>query len=240
MVNQLKVKVCGVAFASHAAWADGYAVASTRHTVDVVAIKPDRWKWRMQCSSIEFADRVEGADVVLVDGMLDVSALAAELRRSVHPPKVVVYMHENQLTTPFVTGDRDVANKTHWHYGAANWRTLLCADAVLFNSSSHLRQFAAALPAMINQQSPRDTVKWQLERAALLLKERCAVLHYVRSTHLSATYAYTTLHPHAHPHNPRPALPAKVALHLLGACGCPMGVDVVRHLLCATLYCTGS
>ena len=33
-------------------------------------------------------------------------------------------MHENQLTTPFVAGDRDVANNTHWHYGAANWRSV--------------------------------------------------------------------------------------------------------------------
>ena len=61
-------------------------------------------------------------------------------------------------------GDRDVSNSTHWHYGAANWRTLLCSDAMLFNSAAHLAQFAKALPAMINQHCPRDTVHWCVHR----------------------------------------------------------------------------
>jgi hypothetical protein len=63
----------------------------------------------MQCAAIEFAHEAAGADVVVVDGMLDVSVLAAELRRVPTAPTIVVYMHENQLTTPFVAGDRDVS-----------------------------------------------------------------------------------------------------------------------------------
>ena len=80
----------------------------------------------------------------------------AQLRKAADPPVVVMYFHENQLTTPTANGDRDVKHNTHWHYGAANWRSILAADVILFNSHTHLQQFAEALPTMIKQNSPRD------------------------------------------------------------------------------------
>ena len=48
---------------------------------------------------------------------------------------------------------------------------------MLFNSHTHLEQFAAALPTMINKNCPRDCVAWQLDKAAELLTTRCGVLH---------------------------------------------------------------
>lgn len=120
----------------------------------------------------------DAAHVVVVDGMFDAAPLVAELRKgTANPPTVVLYFHENQLTTPAADGDRDVSNNTHWHYGAANWRSILAADVVLFNSHTHLQQFAEALPRMINRNSPRECVGWQLDKAAELLASRCGVLH---------------------------------------------------------------
>ena len=176
---QLRVAICGVGFTSHTRWAEGLA-ASSAHDVTVRMSPPERWKWRMQCGGVEFADTCTDAEVVLVDGMLDVSAFAAEVRRprsgAASPPTVCVYFHENQLTTPFAPGDRDVARGTHWHYGACNYRSLLSVDAAFFNSATQLNQFADALPAMIRQQCPPDTVQWHLDKAKELVRTRCAVL----------------------------------------------------------------
>ena len=58
----LKIKVCNVGFASHTAWANGFAAASVQHDVDVLTVKPDRWKWRMQCGAVEFASQVRIPD----------------------------------------------------------------------------------------------------------------------------------------------------------------------------------
>jgi tRNA G18 (ribose-2'-O)-methylase SpoU/glycosyltransferase involved in cell wall biosynthesis len=172
-------------------------------------------------------------DAIIVDGMLDVTLLAARLGQifgsggiataSTHypstggrcpsssvsttataatisattqphfciprRPRLFVYLHENQLTTPFAPGDRDVRQNTHWHYGVAHWRSFQVADGLLFNSRAHWSAFAKALPALIQQQCPRDstddevggessTLAWHLARAQTLLRHKCTVLPY--------------------------------------------------------------
>eukprot|EP00041_Stephanoeca_diplocostata_P024004 m.600670 g.600670 ORF g.600670 m.600670 type:complete len:556 (+) comp22434_c0_seq12:318-1985(+) len=180
--NGIHIGLCTVAFPSHVAWAKGYAKSSRKAIVDIFDMPADRWKWRMQCGAVEFvasdgdAKKCKDCDVVVVDSMLDAALIAAELRRSERPPKIVVYMHETQLTTPFVQNDRDVQRGTHWHYAAANWRSVMASDAVFFNSSSHLQQFKDELPKMIKQQAPRDSVDWHLQNAEACISERCAVL----------------------------------------------------------------
>ena len=54
--------------------------------------------WRLQ---------VGGADVILMDGMLDCSALAAEVRRGSRSPKIVVYAI---LTAPFYCATGELFN----------------------------------------------------------------------------------------------------------------------------------
>ena len=74
----------------------------------------DRWKFRMQAGAAQFVDDIkDDDDVLIVDSMLDVSLLVALLRN--RSPKILVYMHENQLTTPFTHQDRDRQHQTHWH-----------------------------------------------------------------------------------------------------------------------------
>lgn len=133
-------------FASHRTWAEGYAAVSAHH-IAVTVCGGDRLKWRAMCGGIEFLASVAHEDeIVVVDGMLDLCPLAAELRLREDPPVIVMFMHENQLTTPFSSKDRDARAGTSWLYGAAHWRSLQTADFVLFNSSTHLAQFAEALP----------------------------------------------------------------------------------------------
>ena len=131
----------------------------------------------------ELADRIHpDDDVVIVDGMLDVTVLVAMLkaRDNSSCPPLLVYMHENQLPTgtPFTSQDRDKQKNTHWHYGIAHWRSLMVADGFVFNSSTHLEQFRTAIPKLINQQCPRDTVEWHLNKAKELLRDKCTVLRY--------------------------------------------------------------
>ena len=180
----LRVHLVTSDFASHAGWAAEYA-AHSRHRVSVARVAGARWKWRMLAGTPQLASPPP-CDVLVVDGgMMDCSAAVAELRRlrKSSCPAVVLYMHENQLTTPFAANDRDVRRGTSWHFGAAHIRSLQCADAVLFNSATHLEQFAVALPRLINEQSPRDTVAWHLAEAQRLIASKCRVLHYGLSLH---------------------------------------------------------
>ena len=85
---------------------------------------------------------------------------------------------ENQLTAPFTSQDRDRKRQTHWHYGLAHWRSLLVADGCIFNSASHLEAFRYALPKLINEQCPPDTVDMEIKTCKQLLESNCTVLQY--------------------------------------------------------------
>lgn len=138
----------------------------------------------MQVGSAELEQHVASDDdVLVVDSMFDVTSLAALLRATRQEerqqcPKILVYMHENQLTTPFTGQDRDKKNNTHWHYGMCNWRSLLVSDGFVFNTRQHLEAFAHALPKVIKEQCPRDALAWHLEKAEQMLQTKCTVLSY--------------------------------------------------------------
>lgn len=175
----MKIRFFVMGFASHQTWAEGYQRASTEHDVRIEVISGERWKYRMMAASAEWESKVsEDDDILVIDGMFDVTILVALLMKRTKKPKILVYLHENQLTTPFTSQDRDKKNNTHWHYGMAHWRSLLVADGFVFNSQTHLEAFATALPKIINEQCPRDAVQWQLKRAQELLETQCTVLRY--------------------------------------------------------------
>ena len=181
MVN---IRFFVVDFASHRTWVEGLKRAlqqyrTTPMDVRYHMIPSARWKWRMQVAAAEL-QVADDDDIVVVDGMLDVTPLMATLTGSStqRRPSVLVYLHENQLCTPFTGQDRDRRGQTHWHYGMAHWRSLLASDGFVFNSQTQLKAFATALPKLINEQCPRDTVEWHLAKAAELLQAKCTVLHY--------------------------------------------------------------
>jgi tRNA G18 (ribose-2'-O)-methylase SpoU/glycosyltransferase involved in cell wall biosynthesis len=179
----MKIRFLVVGFASHQTWAEGYQRAASKnkiHSVHLEIISGDRWKFRMLIAAAELESKIAiDDDIVVVDGMLDASLLVALIKsnRPSNAPKIFVYLHENQLTTPFPSQDRDVKNQTHWHYGMAHLRSLMVADGFIFNSQTHKEAFAGALPTIINEQSPRDTVQWYLNRAHELLDTKCTVLN---------------------------------------------------------------
>jgi tRNA G18 (ribose-2'-O)-methylase SpoU/glycosyltransferase involved in cell wall biosynthesis len=175
----MKIRFFVMGFASHKRWAEGYQRASAKHDIHIEVVSGDRWKYRMMAACAEWESKIaEDDDVLVIDGMFDITILVALLKSRIKPPRVLVYLHENQLTTPFTSQDRDKKNNTHWHYGMAHWRSLLVADGFVFNSQTHLEAFAKALPKVINEQCPRDAVQWHLKRAQELLGTKCTILRH--------------------------------------------------------------
>ena len=71
----------------------------------------------------------------LVTDMLDVAVFKSLLSAEKSKTKIVLYMHENQVVYPFQTSDED--KNRDLHYGLINYKSMLAADAVWFNSSFH-------------------------------------------------------------------------------------------------------
>lgn len=137
---------------SHRAWAEGYQQHS-RHEVEVFGLPPVHWKWRMQGGHVTLGPRIEAAvdergrfDVLLASSMTDLAGLLGVARRALVGARVVLYMHENQLTFPRPQHDRE-----DFTYAMTNWTSMVAADLVVFNSEYHRDEWFRALPAFLRR-----------------------------------------------------------------------------------------
>jgi len=137
---------------SHAAWAQGFAQYS-QHQVVVVSHPGSFWRWRFRGGSVTLAEATQEAveqfgqpDLVLVSSMVDLSAWLGLTRRFLGDPPVVLYMHENQLGYPL-----SPQQKANDEFPLANWRSLVAADQVWFNSDFHRQSLLSALPALLDR-----------------------------------------------------------------------------------------
>lgn len=134
---------------SHRSWAEGYRRHS-RHDVEVFGLPAIHWKWRMQGGHVTLARRLEAAvgetpfDVVLASSMTDVAGLVGVGRRAVGGARIVLFVHENQLTFPRPEHDREDLT-----YAMTNWTSMLAADLVVFNSAYHRDEWFGALPGFL-------------------------------------------------------------------------------------------
>jgi tRNA G18 (ribose-2'-O)-methylase SpoU/glycosyltransferase involved in cell wall biosynthesis len=191
----MKILFIVMGFASHRTWAEGYVrelekrksssdqqEQQQQHDVRIEIVESDRWKFRMLACT-ELVDKIHSDDdIVIIDGMFDASLIVSQMMRSGRlrgcVPKVLVYMHENQLTTPFTKQDRDWIQNKHWQYGLCHYRSLVSTDGLIFNSQTHKDQFVTALPKLLNEQSPRSIVQYHLSTCQRLLPTKCMVLPY--------------------------------------------------------------
>jgi glycosyltransferase involved in cell wall biosynthesis len=137
---------------SHAAWAEGYA-SHSQHRVAVLSLPGRFWKWRMHGGAVTLARRFLATDrepdCILATDMLDLTTfLALTRKRTAHTP-VALYFHENQLSYPWSSADRDVGQGRDLHYGFINYASAVAADAVFFNSRYHLESFFAEVPRLL-------------------------------------------------------------------------------------------
>lgn len=154
---------------SHRNWLRGFARAS-QHEVVPLTLEGQFWRWRMHGGAVTLArrylqDHLE-ADLLLATDMLDLSTFLALTREVTHNLPVALYMHENQLTYPMRPGE-----KRDLHYGFINYASMLCADAVLFNSSYHLELWFDELPRLLKHfpdHNELDTIARLRQRASVL------------------------------------------------------------------------
>jgi len=159
---------------SHAAWASGYA-AHSRHQVTCLTLPGRFWKWRMHGGAVSLARRFLAGpfapDAILATDMLDLTAFLALTRRRIHRIPAALYFHENQLSYPWASDDRDRQRGRDLHYGFINYASALAADALFFNSRYHLDSFFQELLRLLKHfpdHNELDTIPELRARSQLL------------------------------------------------------------------------
>jgi glycosyltransferase involved in cell wall biosynthesis len=147
---------------SHKQWAEDVfnRVLSSERKVELLQMSAQQWKWRMLGGAITLAREAmlrddSTIDLIVCDGLLDVTTFLALTRRKTARAKVLLYMHENQLTFPLHSDAtkgafRNQDGERDRHYAFVNFASMLAADCVAFNSEHHRREWFNALPAFLN------------------------------------------------------------------------------------------
>jgi len=140
---------------SHKLWADGYK-RNSQHNIEILSLKGIYWKWRMHGGAITLAKLFnkyiqtnQFPDLVLITDMLNLPVFVSFANLEDIP--IISFFHENQLTYPWSTKDRDkVKNRDH-HYGFINYTTALRSNKIMFNSKFHKNSFLNALRIFLKQ-----------------------------------------------------------------------------------------
>jgi len=129
---------------SHKAWAEGYQ-SNSAHDIQIISLPGKFWKWRMHGGAIsvakEFMQSDFQPDLIISTDMLDLTTFLSLTRSKTADIPIVLYFHENQITYPWSSNDRDVMEKRDIHYGFINIASALAADHILFNSQFHMDSF---------------------------------------------------------------------------------------------------
>jgi len=140
---------------SHKSWADSYAQNSV-HSISIISLKGIYWKWRMHGGAISLAKKFnnfihenEIPDLILTTDMINLPVFTAFADMTGIP--IVTFFHENQLTYPWSTQDRDKAKQRDHHYGFINYTTALKSDLIMYNSKFHKDSFITALHKFLKQ-----------------------------------------------------------------------------------------
>ncbi|MBO9313412.1 MAG: DUF3524 domain-containing protein [Chloroflexus sp.] len=135
---------------SHAAVASGYAAHSAHQVRLITMNQAGGWRWRMRGGAITLARQVaalaEIPDVIVTTDMLDLAVFRALTDRTLGSVPTAIYFHENQLTYPLPPG-----RKRDYTFAWINFTSALVADAVIFNSDFHRRDWLTALPTMLRR-----------------------------------------------------------------------------------------
>jgi glycosyltransferase involved in cell wall biosynthesis len=135
---------------SHAAVSRGYA-AHSAHQVELLTMPIDGgWRWRMRGAAVSMARMAHAQqarpDLIIASDMLDLATFRGLTAERFGAVPTAIYFHENQLTYPLPPGRaRDLS------FAWTNYTSALAADAVIFNSAFHGREFLAALPGLLGR-----------------------------------------------------------------------------------------
>ena len=138
---------------SHKQWCEEYQ-KHTKHNIEILSLKGVYWKWRMHGGALTLAKKFNNLyldkfpDLIITSDMLNLPVFYSFT--NIKCP-IVTFFHENQLTYPWSTKDRDKIKGRDHHYGFINYTTALKSDLNLFNSKFHLKSFIEALQFFLNQ-----------------------------------------------------------------------------------------
>lgn len=136
---------------SHRYWCDSLKKYLTSD-VTLLHLPGRHWKWRMSAAAVELAEKANGLerlpDVFLVSDLIDVCDFKALLKPGLREVPVVLYMHENQVVYPFQTTGEE-RNRDR-HYGMVNYKSVLCADEIWFNSQFHKDIFCREMKTFLS------------------------------------------------------------------------------------------
>ncbi len=110
-------------------------------------------------------------DLILTTDMLDLTIFLSLTRSRTSNIPTAVYFHENQLSYPWPTTDRDVKKKRNIHYGFINYTTALTADHVFFNSQYHMNSFLTEARKMLKHfpdHNELETIRKITENSSVL------------------------------------------------------------------------
>jgi len=155
---------------SHRAFARGWA-AHSRHRIRVETLPARAWKWRLRGAAWTFAERASvrtalgggEVDAVVATSLLNAADFRATARLGV---PLVLYVHENQLRYPRPPGEP-------LDHGLAltALASAAAADALVFNSRFHLRDFFDGLEEWLRrfpERAPARTVRALRRRSTVI------------------------------------------------------------------------
>ncbi len=133
---------------SHKQWIDGLI----QHVIPyatLLSLPGKFWKWRMEAGAWKLAemyrDLEKEYDLILCSDMLNLPLFVSLAQINRDKTKLVLYMHENQLTYPWNETDQDLHLQRDRHYGFINLMSCYLADQIFFNSAYHKSIFLAAI-----------------------------------------------------------------------------------------------
>ncbi len=116
------------------------------HGIELLTFPPIFWKWRMRGAALQFHEALPYGlgeyDGIIATDMMNLAEFKG-LAGSSMPP-CLLYFHENQLTYPLNTG-----RKADYQFAFINIVSAAAADAVVFNSNTHLNAFFSHVPEVL-------------------------------------------------------------------------------------------
>lgn len=139
---------------SHKLWAD-QLVHYSKHDIQIITLPARHWKWRMEGGAIAIGQQLKELphkpDLILATSMLDLSFLKSNLPKGWASTPCIYYMHENQLSYPHSEQDKDKQKERDFHYGMIQFKSMLVADKVCFNSSYNQKIFFKELSILLSR-----------------------------------------------------------------------------------------
>jgi len=125
--------------------------------VEIFTLPAKKWKWRLRCSSMYFADIIPVDNlnlytkrVLFCTSMLNLTELLA-LRPDLLQFNKFLYFHENQLTYPSrYEKERD------FQFGWNQIISAISADQILFNSNFNMESFISNIDQFTKKGVPKD------------------------------------------------------------------------------------